>query len=51
MVRLVFDLLAASVLTVVTLGKNSRWQNRRRVCAALFSWHLRGCPAKDGLPR
>jgi len=51
MVKLGFDSLAAVVLTALTFGMNPRWQERRRVCAALFGWHLRGCPAKDGLPR
>jgi GT2 family glycosyltransferase len=49
--RLLVDLFAAGLLTLLTLGKNARWRSRWRVCSALVGWHLRGCPAETGLPR
>jgi hypothetical protein len=49
--RLLVDLFAAGLLTMLTLGKNARWCSRWRVCLALTGWHLRGCPAETGLPR
>jgi GT2 family glycosyltransferase len=49
--RLFFDWLAASLLALATLGKNSRWCSRFQVCSALVGWHMRGCPANAGLPR
>jgi hypothetical protein len=51
LLRLAVDCLAAWLLTVLTLGKNSRWRSRWNVCSALAGWHLRGCPQHDGLPR
>jgi len=51
MVRLLFDWFAAFLLTILTFGQNARWRSRLRVCTALVIWHLRGCPAKSGLPR
>jgi GT2 family glycosyltransferase len=49
--RLFFDWLAATLLVLLTFGRNGRWRSRWRVCTALAGWHLRGCPAKAGLPR
>lgn len=49
--RLWFNLLAAGLCTLATLGRNARWQSRWRVCTELIGWHLRGCPAEQGLPR
>ena len=49
--RLLFDSLAAGLCALATLGQNARWRERWRVCAALADWHLRGCPAEQGLPR
>jgi GT2 family glycosyltransferase len=51
MVRLFFDWLAAGLFALGTLGQIARWRSRWRVCSALIGWHLRGCPAKAGLPR
>jgi hypothetical protein len=49
--RLLFDWIAAILLTILTLGQNARWRSRVRVCSALAAWHLCGCPKKSGLPR
>ncbi len=49
--RLWFDWLAATLLVLLTFGRNSRWGARWRICTALVGWHLRGCPATAGLPR
>jgi GT2 family glycosyltransferase len=49
--RLLLDSLAAGLCLLATLGQNARWRERWRVCAALIGWHLRGCPAEQGLPR
>jgi GT2 family glycosyltransferase len=49
--RLFFDWLAATLLVLLTVGRNSRWRARWRICTALAGWHLRGCPATAGLPR
>jgi GT2 family glycosyltransferase len=51
LLRLFMDWLVALLLTMVTLGKNSRWRSRWRICSALAGWHLCGCPHKTGLPR
>jgi len=48
--RLLLDSLAAGLCVLATLGQNARWRERWRVCAALIGWHLRGCPAEQGLP-
>jgi GT2 family glycosyltransferase len=50
-VRLLVDWVAALFATGLTLGRNERWRNRFEVCSVLMWWHLRGCPAKTGLPR
>jgi GT2 family glycosyltransferase len=49
--RLFFDWLAAMFFVLVTLGQNSRWRARLRVCSALIGWHLLCCPVRLGLPR
>ncbi|MDE3067836.1 MAG: glycosyltransferase family 2 protein [Verrucomicrobiota bacterium] len=49
--RLLVDLFAAGILTLLTPGRNDRWRSRWRICSALAIWHLRGCPAETGLPR
>jgi GT2 family glycosyltransferase len=51
MVRLLFDWLAAGMLTLATLGQNARWRSRFKVCSSLIGWHMRGCPVEVGLPR
>jgi GT2 family glycosyltransferase len=49
--RLLVDWLATVLLVALTLGQNLRWRSRLQICAALFGWHWRGCPAQAGLPR
>ncbi|HSY09418.1 MAG TPA: glycosyltransferase family 2 protein [Candidatus Dormibacteraeota bacterium] len=49
--RLFFDWFAATLLVSLAFGQSARWRSRRRICSALLGWHLRGCPAKAGLPR
>jgi len=51
MVRLVADWATALLMNTLTFGRNQRWRNRSEVCSALLQWHLRGCPASEGLPR
>jgi GT2 family glycosyltransferase len=49
--RLLVDGLAALVMVILTAGGSPRWKNKWQVCAALWGWHLRGCPGDAGLPR
>jgi GT2 family glycosyltransferase len=49
--RLLADWLASGLLVLATLGSSPRWRQKWRVNNALWLWHLRGCPARMGLPR
>jgi hypothetical protein len=49
--RLLADWLAGGLLVLATLGCSPRWRQKWRVTNALWLWHLRGCPARMGLPR
>lgn len=51
LLRLFVDSVAAGLFSLVILGQNARWRERRRVCSALMGWHLQGCPKNVGLPR
>jgi len=50
-VRLLLDWPAALLMTVLTVGRNTRWRERARVRTALVVWHMAGRPEKMGLPR
>jgi GT2 family glycosyltransferase len=49
--RLLADWLASVLLVLATLGSSPRWRGKWRVNSVLWLWHLRGCPARMGLPR
>lgn len=51
LVRLLIDWLASGLTTLVTLGRAAGARHKFNVCAALWRWHFRGCPAEMGLPR
>ncbi|MFA5190225.1 MAG: glycosyltransferase family 2 protein [Verrucomicrobiia bacterium] len=49
--RLLVDWLSSGLMTLFTLGRNEKWQERLRVHTALLRWHLCGQPQDVGLPR
>jgi GT2 family glycosyltransferase len=51
LLRLLADSVVSGLLTVVTVGRARRWREKFAVHRGLLGWHLRGCPAGDGLPR
>jgi hypothetical protein len=49
--RLAVDTFFSALLTIFTLGQSPHWRRKSLSHFALLLWHLRGCPAEDGLPR
>jgi GT2 family glycosyltransferase len=49
--NLTMNLLFLGAASFVTLGKISSLSQSLHVRAALWKWHLQGCPASSGLPR
>jgi GT2 family glycosyltransferase len=49
--RLGVNWLSSGIVALLTLGTSARWRNKWTVNSALCAWHLRGCPADQGLPR
>jgi GT2 family glycosyltransferase len=50
-VRLIANLVTNGIATLVTLGRAKRPRSKASEQAALFLWHLQGCPKTSGLPR
>jgi GT2 family glycosyltransferase len=51
LIRLFIDSLVSGLSVLLTLSKSARSRSRWHTHAALWRWHLRGCPADMGLPR
>ena len=49
--NLTMNLLFLGVASFVTLGRIGPLSQSLRVRAALWKWHMQGCPASSGLPR
>jgi GT2 family glycosyltransferase len=49
--RLLVNWVYSTLAVTVTLGRNARWRGKWRSQTAVWSWHLRGLPPDDGLPR
>ncbi|MBR5624125.1 glycosyltransferase family 2 protein [bacterium] len=47
--RTFINLLAYSLLTILTLGLKEKIKSKTKLYAGLFSWYLRGCPDSEGL--
>ena len=51
LLRLTANSFSSCLFTLVTLGRSDRWRHAWKLNKALWSWHWRGRPAEDGLPR
>lgn len=47
--RTFINLLAYSLLAILTLGLKEKIKSKTKLYAGLFSWYLRGCPDSEGL--
>ncbi len=51
MINLGINVTIYNLMNLVTLGLLERIRERSKVCNALWSWHIKGCPDGYGLPR
>jgi GT2 family glycosyltransferase len=49
--RLLANGLSSGLITLLTLGRATRWRQAWNVNSALRRWHWQGCPMESGLPR